>query len=302
MIILRLGLTSLICGAMNTGSIIIEPGPERDSDHQAILRLRTDNITKLLNIPTKGVTVYKSIWYDHWEVQPTPRMLSLYSKKVTGRIESRSILDISPKKRFIPPKNLYSILLEMNNIKYNTELALDIHDNCPIVSTMHMPELARELEYDLDSIGQFNYKPIYVTKYLLYKCDSYATIYYPGKETFVYRASLNQNELIIESSYKFQDNELGYILDSFGLHAADVREQVVNNHKQKYGKISEINNDKRNQFITKLTLDHNIYSLGRFATWRPKVMLDDVIDDVQVIRRLIQGGKYSALKHNSEVK
>jgi hypothetical protein len=32
----------------------------------------------------------------------------------------------------------------------------------------------------------------------------------------------------------------------------------------------------------------NIYSLGRFATWKPGLLLDDIVGDVNVIRRLIE--------------
>ena len=61
--------------------------------------------------------------------------------------------------------------------------------------------------------------------------------------------------------------------------------------------MTEIDNKIRGEFILDLTLTHNIYSLGRYATWRPKVMLDDVLDDIFVIRKLIQQGKYASRLH-----
>ena len=36
-----------------------------------------------------------------------------------------------------------------------------------------------------------------------------------------------------------------------------------------------------------------IYSFGRFATWRPGLLLDDLIHDLTVIRRLANEGTYS---------
>jgi hypothetical protein len=37
-----------------------------------------------------------------------------------------------------------------------------------------------------------------------------------------------------------------------------------------------------------LTEEHNIYSLGRFATWR-QLLLDDLVKDIGVIEKLIDG-------------
>ena len=47
-----------------------------------------------------------------------------------------------------------------------------------------------------------------------------------------------------------------------------------------------IDDKTRKDFIYTLTEKYNIYSVGRFATWR-QLLLDDVVNDISVIERLI---------------
>jgi hypothetical protein len=39
--------------------------------------------------------------------------------------------------------------------------------------------------------------------------------------------------------------------------------------------------------LFRLTHERNIYSLGRFATWR-NILLDDVVDDIAAIKKLLK--------------
>ena len=66
--------------------------------------------------------------------------------------------------------------------------------------------------------------------------------------------------------------------------------------EQKYAKILPIDNRERKRFIAWATDTHNIYSLGRFATWRPGLLLDDLVHDVRVIQRIVEHGPYDHRK------
>ena len=44
--------------------------------------------------------------------------------------------------------------------------------------------------------------------------------------------------------------------------------------------------ETRKEFLYYLTREFNIYSLGRFATWK-QIILDDVVDDANKIMKLI---------------
>ena len=58
---------------------------------------------------------------------------------------------------------------------------------------------------------------------------------------------------------------------------------------QEFGKIRPIDENIRKEFIFQMTSKHNIYSVGRFATWR-QLLLDDVVDDLKVVEQFIRGG------------
>ncbi len=44
------------------------------------------------------------------------------------------------------------------------------------------------------------------------------------------------------------------------------------------------------------TDNFNIYSLGRFATWRPGLLLDDLVNDIRVIQKIADHGNYDHRK------
>jgi large conductance mechanosensitive channel len=41
------------------------------------------------------------------------------------------------------------------------------------------------------------------------------------------------------------------------------------------------------------TINYGVYSLGRFATWRAGLLMDDLVQDVQKIDRWIGAGNYA---------
>lgn len=296
--IIGAGMSGLLCGALNPGSIIYEAGPERESDHKALFRCKTDAIGKMLGIPFKRVEIHKSIWLNDQEVQPSPRVNHMYSQKVSGKISGRSITNIDSGIRFIPPDNFLDILKSRCNIEYNCPVSPEAIEQwggkTPIVSTIPMPIMAKMMGR-LHMDGIFESSPIYVNRVEIKDCESYCTMYYPDICFSAYRASLTGSTLIIEGMEPFQECDFGDVLGSLGI-PWDGRFKEENKI-QEMGKIVPIVDGIRQKVITKLTLENNIYSLGRFATWRPKVMLDDVLEDIFVIRRLIEGGNYASLHH-----
>ena len=49
-----------------------------------------------------------------------------------------------------------------------------------------------------------------------------------------------------------------------------------------------IDESKRQKFIFEMTTRYNLYSVGRFATWR-QLLLDDVVEDIQKVEHFIRG-------------
>ncbi len=295
MIIIGAGLSGLLCGALNPCSIIYESGPKRESEHKALFRCKTGQIGKVLGIDFKKVNVHKAIWFEDKEVQPSPRLAHMYSRKVTGKITGRSILNIDPCIRYIPPADFVDQLISRCNIKWDYAWTAPILGEENIVSTIPMPRILELLKYEQEC--GFDAMPIYVNRIPIKNCNSYCTVYYPDPLLNSYRASITGDTLIVEGMGKLMDKELNQICDSLGIDFSRTMMNHVFNHVQKLGKIIPIDNTLREKAITDMTLNYNVYSLGRFATWRPKVMLDDVLEDIYHIRKLIQGGKYAALKH-----
>jgi len=295
MIIIGGGMAGLLAGVLNPSSTIFEKGPERQATHQAVLRMQRRDLFKLTGIPCEKIIVQKAIWYNGREVQSTPRIAHMYSKKVTGRITGRSVLNIDAETRYIPPNNFLNLLQKKaGKIHYNTEFDFSINRKDSIVSTIPMPVLAKNLEEPL--IELFHSSAIYVNRYTIKNCNTHATIYYPDAENHIYRSTLCKNCLIVEAIEPIETEELPMVYDSFGLTPSDVA-SCDSVSQQRYGKIYDIDEKTRQNFITQMTLKYGIYSLGRFACWRPKTMLDDVVDDIFVIRRLIEQGVYASINH-----
>ncbi|MCP3685786.1 MAG: hypothetical protein GY861_24320 [bacterium] len=284
--IIGAGISGLLAGLVIPNSKIYEAREEYKNNHQAILRCRSNYLSKITGIPFEERTVHKGIWVGDREVPLSLKVAHLYSKKVSGVISERSITNIDPVVRYIPPEDFVDRLVELNKDKITWDFSWTGNkDGTPTISTIPMYKIPDDTDLE------FRFEKIYVSKYEIPRCDSYCTMYYPDPGTNVYRASLNKNLLIIESVDKISDIDYNCVIKSLGLEGV-LPKILVSNHEQPFGKITPIPESKRKDFILKQTIESNIYSLGRLATWRPKLLLDDVLEDIFVIRRLISSGAY----------
>ncbi len=300
--IIGAGLSGLIAGALIPGSTIYEAQSELPNNHGAVLRFRSNKISKALNIPFKKVRVTKAIWYDGGEVQPTPRIQNMYSQKCTGSYSGRSISDISPVDRYIAPVDFIQQLAERCDVVTGTpwHAAGFKGDPGPIISTIPMPVMINQMfdkpEYEW---AKFKRAPIWSRVHTVPGANLYQTIYFPGSMTGVYRASFTGDSFIVECT----NNHGAYlpdILRAFGMPGDTecYNDKII---EEKYGKIIDIDPHIRRSIMATLTHEHNIYSLGRFATWR-NILLDDVFDDIYKIMDLIKLDSYSRRLATAEEK
>ena len=132
-------------------------------------------------------------------------------------------------------------------------------------------------------------------------CDAYCSLYVPDPLCQAARISITGDDLAVECP--------GFTADDINFWFDDVVEEVSKMvgvtsqhfHKlevkhQKYAKILPIAAEERKRFMLWATEHYGIYSLGRFATWRPGLLLDDVVNDVRVIARMIDGSTYDQRK------
>jgi hypothetical protein len=295
--IIGAGMAGLIAAHMlrRHEPVIWEAQPSLPNNHNALLRFRSDVVSKATGIPFKKVTVQKAICLDGEIIdKPNIRLANMYSQKVTGTGMARSILKLDTVERFIAPPDFISQLSKGLRIEYGCQVKgegwIDAGADHPIISTIPMPYLMTMLSWNEHT--EFNYRTIHtVSATLTAPIDLYQTLYYPGIEHQWYRASITGNLIQLEMmdchESRFQaelpSTCIEIALSHFGLKSGFEDAKTTT---QKYGKISPIDNNVRKQFILWASDQFNIYSLGRFATWR-QLLLDDLVQDVQIIDNFI---------------
>lgn len=308
MIIIGAGMAGLLAGQMlrRFNPKIIEAQPELPNNHSALLRFRSDAVSIATNIPFKKVTVSKAIYADG-VLHSSPRidLLNKYSQKVTGAILSRSIGNLSPAERYIAPHNYIEQCASGLDIAFGRayvsikEIPYKEHQ---IISTVPMPVMMNLVNWQHKPV--FKFSPIWTITATIDspKIDVYQTIYFPSETYFnCFRASITGDRLILEylkdPDKNAIDDEIKHYLKIFGID--DPEDYMANISYQQYGKLLPINNELRKQFIGHLSDEYNIYSVGRFATWR-QILMDDVVKDIRIVEGFINSDKYHRNKHWKE--
>jgi hypothetical protein len=312
--IIGAGMAGLLAGAMFRGDgQIYEAAESLPNNHHALLRFRKDEIGQYLNIPFQKVDVIKIV--KPWRNAVADAVA--YSMKCTGKATFRSSVTADGKlvRRYIADPDFISELErhQTNEIIFGAKvdeewLGSMASKRETIISTMPMPVLMDLLDYDRKP--EFRSCAGAVIKVnLTLDSDICATIYYPEPAFSPSRATLTGNLLQIEIPIPRDGDNVDTvieswsdlagpclntfirpILDDFGL---DVSGQISwSVHKQKYSKILPIDEHERKRFIVWATDMRGVYSLGRFATWRPGLLLDDAFQDVQHIQQMIKNSNY----------
>lgn len=310
LVIIGAGMAGLLAANIlrRHNPVVLERACQLPHNHSAVLRFRTPAVSDATGIPFKQVYVRKGILTDEGVVDRcTIPLANIYSAKVTGTILNRSIWNMEPEERWIAPLNFVERMAEKVEIRYNTEVAEILRDRSepPAITTIPMPtsmNMAKEFFDGTYPMPDFRHRSIWTirARIITPRVDVYQTIYnassyYGGW----YRATIHGDELTIEcstaelESADLQDvlNFISEILHGvFGIDRVEV--SAVDVREQKFGKIVPIDNGIRERFIAYLTDEYNIYSLGRFATWR-SILLDDHVKDIKQIELMIEGGVYN---------
>jgi hypothetical protein len=320
MIIYGAGLAGLLAGNMLRGLIpVVKEGQSSlPNNHSALLRFRTDKVGTACAIKFKKVKVNKAIKYNNQIfTEPNLFLSNLYSQKVTGSILTRSINNLEPVNRYIAPTRLISMMAENCDVEYNQYLTMeaitarerakskwiDRHTHSPpIISTIPMPTLMKIVGWD--EVPDFPKQKIWTERAIIEHphCDVYQTIYYPDELSPYYRISVIGNVIISEAIRKPDSyagaHIMGALRDDFGIKTTMLTD--IETSEQEYGKIMPIDEKLRKEFIYQMTTKYNIYSVGRFATWR-QLLLDDVVEDIQHIEHFIRNDTdYSRWIHSQK--
>lgn len=292
--IIGAGLSGLIAAHAWPNVPIVEAAPQ-PVPHRALLRFRSDVVSHLTGVGFRKVLVRKGLWSSGEFVQPTIALANSYSSKVIGSVVGdRSIWALDPVERWIAPDNLHERLLDHVASRVTFGKPDDMRGAQPFISTAPLPVAINVL--GLTAPDVFQRSSVVVQRYRVPRCDAHQTVYFPDPDMSLYRASITGDILILESVNDAVKNyeHLGrVILSAFGI---DFDACVpLGRVTQKYGKIVNLPDALRRQLLFQLTAHHGLYSLGRFAQWR-NILLDDVVSDIAVIKRLMATDRYELRK------
>lgn len=312
--IIGAGMAGLLAGNMlrRDDVRLFEAQPELPNNHHGVLRFRSKAVQDATGIPFREVKVLKGV-----DEQDSLKAAMEYSAKVTGEYALRSVLNLEPSTRYIAPENFIRDMADGVSItyshKYNFETPID---DIVRISTIPMSALMDALMYD-GPRPEFRFRKGWSFKALIKDCDVFATRYYASPMVPFYRTSITGNVLTVEfagerdhstAAHSTDPNDellvrawIGSILEDFGINRDNVL-QVLPAQDAHYAKIVELTGSDReaaDEFMHWATNEHNIYSLGRFATWRSGLLMDDVVQDVQRIARWIEGGNYQRKKESN---
>jgi hypothetical protein len=263
---------------------ILERSSGLPHNHSAVLRFASSKVSEVLGIPFKKVQMVKTV--IPWRNPVADAMA--YSHKVMGEYRTdRSV--ILPERwqsaeRYIAPENLIE---QMADGLPHGSMAFDVDynfgpDKAKVISTIPMPALAKAMGYrDLGWKWLDGQNVITRVK----NCEAYCTVMVPNPEVSFYRATITGDQLVIEHAFQSElGDPLKVIYKACELLGVRERCEDFTIVKQSYAKIAPMDEAERRNFIYwASTVTGRAYQLGRFATWRPKLLLDDLVHDVRVI-------------------
>lgn len=296
--IIGAGMAGLLAANMlhRRRPVVFERQKSLPHNHSALLRFRSPVVGEVLGVPFRRVRVVKTTlpWMN-----PVADAMA-YSRKTLGlyRTDRSVVQGTEVVDRWIAPPDLIERMAEGLEVRYDTDCDL-LHDG-PAISTIPMPSAMELTGYQprprFTSVRGCN---VVAT---LPGCDAYVSMYFPAPKIPFYRASITGDQLVVECSgdagvvgpsaaaaesmVERAIYHLGVDLDVADLPTPQVRHQ-------EYGKIVPIDEQERRRFIFWMSTVRGLaFSLGRYGTWRPGLLLDDLVQDVQVIERMIEQGVY----------
>lgn len=282
------GMAGLLSGRMlsHRSPVLYESQPDLPNNHSAVLRFRSSIVGDTLKIPFRKVNLIKTT--QRWR-NPVADALA-YSRKNTGvYLSNRSInsYDLLSVERYIAPPNLIPEMASglVGRIIYSAPFG--IHDilqaRSPVVSTIPMPRLMELLEYPGKKNISFRYVDTWNVKATIPGCDAYVTVNVPDPSLPFSRISITGDELIVECNTGPAMPVPEVVNPALHLLGIQGWQGQADVYHATYGKIIPIDDNVRREFLHWATVKFNVYSLGRFATWRPSLLLDDLVNDIRLI-------------------
>lgn len=307
-VIVGAGMAGLLAANMLSRHrpIVLEAANMLPNNHHALLRFRSAAVGDVLGIDFRKVRVIKCS-----VPMATDAAAALaYSFKSTGVYRSDRSLPNGTEtgERFIAPSDLIDQMFKRAEaagveFRFGTKFSPTTVPPTTIISTIPMPALMAITGHNKEFVPEFRAIKGIVYRATIPDCDAFATVYDPRPDTPFTRASITGDQLIIERPLAgttlpwSNEGILQEACDLLGINHS-VNELEVEVKPQNYAKILPVDESLRRHFIHRATDQHNIYSLGRFATWRPGLLLDDLVQDIRMIERWSsEENRYEIARH-----
>jgi len=279
---------------------VIEKGKPAAKEHKAVMHFQDPEIGRILNIELKKAIVRKCIYYNgEYYNESNLFLTNLYSLKTIGVLESRSIIDLSDKERWVgecdvnfskvisPETNLFN--MEVTSIKENNIFCgSKVFSYDVIISTIPLFRLLVLLGESC-SIN-FVYNPIwvYIAEFEEKFSSVFQTFYFPDQDFPIYRVTIDEGSIIVESLSECSERQIISALRFMGISDYLFSKNIEwKSHVQRIGKIKPIDDLTRKSLLYGITSKYNIYSLGRFALWQ-NIRTGDVYKDALKIKSMIK--------------
>lgn len=272
--------------------LVVEAQGELPNNHSAVLRFRTPTVGEALGIQFRRVNLVKAV--IPWRNPVADAMA--YSMKVLGKYRSDRSLSMpagtSSSERWIAPRDLVERMasrLRPDQIQFGKAWNFDVKFMGKPISTIPMPVLMTALGYH-GRRPDFSYRHGVNVVARVANCDAFVSVYVPNPDQVFSRVSITGDELIVEvpgydRTILEKTNINTLVVDALkllGVGWSDVSDIEVK--EQRYAKIEEIDDQERRAFIFWASSHTGqAFSLGRFATWRPHLLLDDLLRDIRLI-------------------
>jgi hypothetical protein len=303
--IIGAGLAGLLAARLlrHYDPIVYEAQPQLPNNHSAVLRFRSSLVGDATGIPFRRVTVVKHVlpWTN-----PVADALA-YSEKNGGQYSTdRSIRSGTEfGERFIAPPDFIKQLARGTEIVFGAPFDFEAEET-KVISTIPMPALMLELDYPYKERVDFQHRRGVNVRARIEDCDAYVSLYVPDPTKLFSRISITGDELIVEcpSASSTWSRTVLAQTNAVACEAARYvgittdRLKDISSHEQSYQKILPIDERQRKDFIHWASVvKGKAFSLGRFATWRPGLLADDLIKDVRLIDSWIRDGYGMDLHH-----
>ncbi len=295
-VIVGAGLAGLLAANMLKGRHevrVVERQTSLPNNHSAVLRLPAPPVSEVLGIPFRKVTVIKGI--QPW-INPVADALG-YARKNLGEYRSdRSVINSAGVvERYIAPPDLIERMAEGLDIEYGVNFDFFECDKAEkVISTIPMPALMKTLNYGRLHMAQFGSMAGTNIRAKVYSCDAYVSLAVPDPDKVYSRVSITGDELIVECPGSFpkwgeNDARMNAIWAAGHLGIPSAYLSDIAWKAQQYAKILPVDEAERRRFLHWCSAERgHCWNLGRFATWRPGLLMDDLVNDVRVITKLME--------------